>query len=73
MSSEYALNGVDLDQPGKWRVMQGTLLPAVPEPRLTSTEVPFRSGVIDGAGGEVDTFKGTVALMGGGEAPGRAL
>lgn len=70
MSSEYALNGVDLDQPGKWRVMQGTLLPAIPEPRLTSTEVPFRSGVIDGAGGKVDTFKVTVVFMVEGESRG---
>ena len=63
MSSEYSLNGVDLDRPGKWRVMQGTLLPAVPAPRLTSTEVPFRSGILDGAGLKVDTFKVTVAFM----------
>lgn len=70
MSSEYALNGVDLDRPGKWRVMQGTLLPAVPEPRLTSTEVPFRSGVIDGAGGKVGTFKVTVVFMVEGESRG---
>lgn len=63
MSSEYSLNGVDLDQPGKWRVMEGTLLPAVPSPRLESTEVPFRSGIIDGAGQKVGTFKVTVAFM----------
>lgn len=63
MSSEYSLNGVDLDQPGKWRVMEGTLLPAVPSPRLESTEVPFRSGIIDGAGLKVGTFKVTVAFM----------
>ena len=63
MSSEYHLNGADLDQPGKWRVMQGTLLPAVPEPRLTSTEVPSRSGVIDGAASKFGTFKVTVAFM----------
>lgn len=63
MSSEYSLNGVDLDRPGRWRVMEGTLLPAVPAPRLTSTEVPFRSGILDGAGLKVDTFKVTVAFM----------
>ena len=63
MSSEYYLNGADLDQPGKWRVMQGTLLPAVPSPRLESTAVPSRSGVIDGAGVKVGTFKVTVAFM----------
>lgn len=63
MSSEYSLNGVDLDQPGKWRVMEGTLLPAVPSPRLESTDVPFRSGIIDGAGQKVGTFKVTVAFM----------
>lgn len=63
MSSEYSLNGVDLDQPGKWRVMEGTLLPAVPSPRLESTEVPFRSGILNGAGLKVDTFKVTVAFM----------
>lgn len=63
MSSEYHLNGVDLDQPGKWRVMEGTLLPSVPEPRLTSTEVPSRSGIIDGAATRFGTFKVTVALM----------
>lgn len=63
MSSEYSLNGVDLDQPGKWRVMEGTLLPAVPSPRLESTGVPFRSGIIDGAGLKVGTFKVTVAFM----------
>lgn len=63
MSSEYSLNGVDLDQPGRWRVMEGTLLPAVPAPRLTSTEVPFRSGIIDGVGPKVNTFKVTVAFM----------
>lgn len=63
MSSEYYLNGVDLDQPGKWRVMHGTLLPEVPSPRLESTDVPFRSGIIDGAGEKVGTFKVTVALM----------
>ena len=63
MSSEYSLNGVDLDQPGKWRVMEGTLLPAVPSPRLESTDVPFRSGIIDGAGLKVGTFKVTVAFM----------
>lgn len=63
MSSEYSLNGVDLDQPGKWRVMQGTLLPAVPAPRLESTDVPFRSGIIDGVGLKVGTFKVTVAFM----------
>ena len=63
MSSEYSLNGVDLDQPGKWRVMEGTLLPAVPSPRLESTDVPFRSGIIDGAGMKVGTFKVTVAFM----------
>nr|DAP76121.1 MAG TPA: tail protein [Caudoviricetes sp.] len=63
MSSEYSLNGVDLDRPGKWRVMEGTLLPAVPAPRLASTEVPFRSGILDGAGLKVDTFKVTVAFM----------
>lgn len=63
MSSEYSLNGADLDQPGKWRVMEGTLLPAVPSPRLESTDVPFRSGIIDGAGLKVGTFKVTVAFM----------
>lgn len=63
MSSEYSLNGVDLDQPGKWRVMEGTLLPAVPSPRLESTDVPFRSGIIDGVGLKVGTFKVTVAFM----------
>mgnify|MGYP000942539769 FL=1 len=63
MSSEYSLNGVDLDQPGKWRVMEGTLLPAVPSPRLESTEAPFRSGILDGAGLKVGTFKVTVAFM----------
>jgi hypothetical protein len=63
MSSEYSLNGVDLDQPGKWRVMQGTLLPAVPSPRLESTEVPFRSGILNGAGLKVGTFKVTVVFM----------
>jgi len=63
MSSEYSLNGVDLDQPGKWRVMEGTLLPAVPSLRLESTEVPFRSGIIGGAGQKVGTFKVTVAFM----------
>lgn len=63
MSSEYSLNGVDLDRPGKWRVMEGTLLPAVPSPRLESTDVPFRSGIIDGAGLKVGTFKVTVAFM----------
>ena len=63
MSSEYSLNGVDLDQPGKWRVMEGALLPAVPSPRLESTDVPFRSGIIDGAGLKVGTFKVTVAFM----------
>lgn len=63
MSSEYFLNGVDLDQPGRWRVMQGTLLPAVAAPRLHSTEVPIRSGVLDGAGDRVGTFKVTVAFM----------
>lgn len=63
MSSEYSLNGVDLDWPGKWRVMEGTLLPAVPSPRLESTDVPFRSGIIDGAGLKVGTFKVTVAFM----------
>lgn len=63
MSSEYSLNGVDLDQPGKWRVMQGTLLPEVPSLRLESTDVPFRSGIIDGAGEKVGTFKVTVAFM----------
>lgn len=63
MSSEYSLNGVDLDQPGKWRVMEGTLLPAVPSPRLESTEVPFRSGILNGAGLKVGTFKVTVAFM----------
>lgn len=63
MGSEYSLNGVDLDQPGKWRVMEGTLLPAVPSPRLESTDVPFRSGIIDGAGLKVGTFKVTVAFM----------
>ena len=59
MSSEYFLNGVDLDQPGRWRVMQGTLLPAVAAPRLHSTEVPIRSGILDGAGDRVGTFKVT--------------
>ncbi len=63
MSSEYSLNGVDLDRPGKWRVMEGTLLPAVPSPRLESTEVPFRSGILNGAGLKVGTFKVTVAFM----------
>jgi len=63
MSSEYSLNGVDLDQPGKWRVMEGTLLPTVPSPRLESTDVPFRSGIIDGVGLKVGTFKVTVAFM----------
>lgn len=63
MSSEYFLNGVDLDQPGRWRVMQGTLLPAVAAPRLHSTEVPIRSGILDGAGERVGTFKVTVAFM----------
>lgn len=63
MSSEYYLNGIDLDQPGKWRVMHGTLLPEVPSPRLESTDVPFRSGIIDGAGRKVGTFKVTVAFM----------
>lgn len=63
MSSEYSLNGVDLDRPGKWRVMQGTLLPGVAEPRLESTEVPFRNGVLNGAGVKVGTFKVTVAFM----------
>ena len=63
MSSEYSLNGIDLDQPGKWRVMEGTLLPSVPSPRLESTEVPFRSGIIDGSGVKVGTFKVTVAFM----------
>lgn len=63
MSSEYSLNGVDLDRPGKWRVMQGTLLPAVAEPRLESTEVPFRNGILNGAGLKVGTFKVTVAFM----------
>lgn len=63
MSSEYSLNGVDLDQPGKWRVMEGTLLPAVPSPRLESTEVPFRSGILNGVGLKVGTFKVTVAFM----------
>lgn len=63
MSSEYYLNGADLDRPGKWRVMQGTLLPAVPSPRLESTEVPFRDGVLGGAGEKVGTFKVTVAFM----------
>lgn len=63
MSSEYYLNGIDLDQPGKWRVMHGTLLPEVPSPRLESTDVPFRSGIIDGAGQKVGTFKVTVAFM----------
>ena len=63
MSSEYYLNGVDLDQPGKWRVMQGTLLPEVPSPRLESTDVPFRNGIIDGAGEKVGTFKVTIAFM----------
>lgn len=63
MSSEYSLNGVDLDQPGRWRVMEGTLLPEVPSPRLESTEVPFRSGILNGAGLKVGTFKVTVAFM----------
>lgn len=63
MSSEYALGGVDLDQPGKWRVMQGTLLPSIPEPRLDSIEVPFRSGTISGAATKFGTFKVTIALM----------
>lgn len=63
MSSEYFLNGVDLDAPGKWRVMKGTLLPEVPSPRLESTAVPSRSGVVDGAGKRVGTFKVIVAFM----------
>ena len=63
MSSEYSLNGVDLDRPGKWRVMQGTLLPAIPAPHLASTSVPIRSGILDGAGIHVGTFKVTVAFM----------
>lgn len=63
MSSEYFMNGVDLDQPGRWRVMQGTLLPAIAAPRLHSTEVPIRSGILDGAGERVGTFKVTVAFM----------
>ena len=63
MSSEYFLNGTDLDRPGKWRVMQGTLLPGVPTPRLQSVEVPSRNGVIGGAGAKVGTFKITIAFM----------
>ena len=63
MSSEYFLNGADLDSPGRWRVMKGTLLPEVPAPRLESTEVPSRSGVVDGPGKRVGTFKVTVAFM----------
>lgn len=43
--------------------MQGTLLPAVAAPRLHSTEVPIRSGILDGAGERVGTFKVTVAFM----------
>jgi hypothetical protein len=43
--------------------MEGPLLPAVPSPRLESTEVPFRSGIIDGAGQKVGAFKVTVAFM----------
>lgn len=63
MSSEYSLDGVDLDQPGRWRVMLGTLLPSVPSPRLTSTEVPYRNGVIDGVGQKFGTFIVTVGFM----------
>lgn len=63
MSSEYSLDGVDLDQPGRWRVMAGTTVPTVPSPRLTSTEVPFRDGVIDGVGHRVGTGLVTVAFM----------
>lgn len=63
MSSEYALDGVDLDQPGRWRVMHGTLLPAVPSPRLASTEVPARNGVIDGVGQRTGTFDVTINFM----------
>lgn len=63
MSSEYALDGVDLDQPGRWRVMEGTLLPAIPAPRLSSTEVPSRSGVLDGVGEVWGTFTVTIAFM----------
>lgn len=63
MSSEYALDGVDLDQPGKWRVMLGTLLPSIPTPRLSSTEVPYRNGVIDGVGQKFGTFIVTVNFM----------
>jgi hypothetical protein len=63
VSSEYFLDGVDLDSPGRWRVMKGTLLPEVPAPRLESTEVPSRSGVVDGPGKRVGTFKVTVAFM----------
>lgn len=63
MSSEYSLDGVDLDQPGRWRVMAGTTMPTVPAPRLTSTEVPFRDGVIDGVGYRVGTSLVTIAFM----------
>ena len=63
MSSEYALDGVDMDQPGRWRVMLGTLLPSIPTPRLSSTEVPYRNGVIDGVGQKFGTFTVTINFM----------
>ena len=60
MASEYWLDGVDLDQPGRYRVMLGTLLPAIPSPRTSSTEVPSRNGILDGAATVGGTF--TISL-----------
>lgn len=64
MSSEYFLNGTELDDPqGRWKVMEGTLLPDIASPVNVSVKIPGRDGVMPMPTTSFGTSTITIAFM----------
>lgn len=62
--SEYQLDGADLDDPqGRWLLTSATTLPSWGAPRLTSVEVPHRTGVLPVAPATTGPVKVTLGLL----------
>ncbi|PHP52597.1 hypothetical protein [Actinomyces ruminis] len=62
--SEYQLDGHDLDDPqGRWLLTDATTLPSWGAPRLVSTEVPGRTGVLPTVPTSADPITITLGLL----------
>lgn len=64
MGSEYYLNGTDLDDAqGRWKVMDGTLLPDIASPVNVSVKIPGRDGVLPMPTSAFGTSTVTITFM----------